>query len=64
MSKYYFKSIDDEDSAASLKLWKTYMKEENISEMELFEAKRIIGEGYFYCKFHHEVGDTRQSCGK
>jgi len=64
MAKIYFSKYNDEEVAYTLDYWKTYMEENLIEEMTLFEGKRMTGEGYFYCKEYFEVGLARESCGK
>jgi len=41
-----------------------YMRENNIKEMTVFEAKRELHTGYFFCKYYLEVGTVGESCGK
>ena len=40
------------------------MKESGIKEMIVFEAKREIIPGYFFCKEYQEVEEIGESCGK
>ena len=40
------------------------MKDQNIQELKVFEAQRILDEGFFFCKFQHDVGIKGESCGK
>jgi hypothetical protein len=41
-----------------------YMKDNEINEMVVFEARRETGTGYFYCREYMEVGEVGESCGK
>lgn len=34
------------------------------TEQEVYESRRITGEGFFYCKHFGEVGETGEGCGK
>lgn len=63
MGKKYFKSIDSE-FANEIDYWKDYMETNGLKELELFEAERDTGSGYFFCKHHFEVGTVNESCGK
>jgi len=60
--KLYFDK--DGESCYPLEHYLEVMKEFDLKEMELFEAKREIGSEYFFCKEYQEVGETRESCGK
>lgn len=59
--KYYFDNQDD--SCYTLAYWRDYMAEYGIKELEIFEAKRESGTGYFFCKEIGEIGETGE-CGK
>ena len=61
--KYYFSDIDEE-RCYSLKHQKEMMEEDNILEMDIFEAKIDYSGGYFYCREFGEVGEVGESCGK
>ena len=63
MAKYYFRK-NDKDCCYEIKTHLDYMWENEIKEMEVFEAKRECGTGYFFCKYHCEVGTSGESCGK
>ncbi len=62
MSKYYFRKNDE--SCYEIEAHLDYMREFYISKMEVFEAKRETGTGYFFCKYHSEIGEVGQNCGK
>ena len=61
MAKYYFRK--DDENCYEIETHFSYMRENGITEMEVFEAKRETGTGYFFCKHHLEVGEVGQSCG-
>ena len=62
--KLYFSALDDE-RCYSLKDIKEDMIRQNISELEVIEAKRLTKQGFFYCqKFQDTGGDTSDCCGK
>lgn len=61
MAKYYFRK--DDESCYSIDGHLKYMEENKIKEIEIFEAKRIKGTGYFFCKFYLENGEVG-CCGK
>jgi len=63
MAKYYFNKNDDE-YCYDIKYHLNYMQENNISKMEVFEAERETNTGFFFCKYHQEIGEVGQSCGK
>lgn len=60
--KMYFSN--DSGFCESLELHREFMKENNLDEMVLFEAKRETGTGYFFCKKFGEFGETKDCCGK
>ena len=62
MTKKYFQK--DDESCYSLQYHIDYMKENNITELEVFEAKAEFGTGYFYCKEFFDVGEVGEGCGK
>ena len=62
MSKFYFDKSND--ICHPLAYWKDLMKEYNLSEMKLFEAKRETGSSYFFCQQFGEVGEVGEGCGK
>jgi len=63
MSKFYFSKLDDE-RCYSLDGIKQQMIDEEISEMEVTEAKIVTGQGYFFCSKFQDVGEAGQDCGK
>lgn len=59
---YFLKG--DEEFCYPLKHWEQYMDENELKEVELFEAERETGTGYFYCKEFGGVGNVHDGCGK
>lgn len=42
-----------------------FMQEYNIQEMEVCEAKREVGNGFFFCKKYDEIGESSDTgCGR
>jgi len=65
MAKYYFSEDKyNDDRAYTINHLLDYMKRHHIEKMDIFEAKRVIGSGYFYCKYYDEIGTSGESCGK
>lgn len=64
MKKYFSEDYFDNLYCADLKFLIDYMKDFHLSEMELTEAVRETGKGYFFCKHFGEVGEVGESCGK
>ena len=60
--KLYFEASDDEQ-CYTLKWHKQLMKEYGIDRIELRLARRVTGEGFFYCKHFFEVGISGDNCG-
>lgn len=60
--KLYFSEY--EEHALNLSSWKEYAKENNIKEMELFEAEVDYNTGYFWCDIFWEIGESGEGCGK
>jgi hypothetical protein len=63
MAKMYFLK-GSENFCYGLDHWKDYMAEKKLPELELFEAERETGTGYFFCKEFKEVGTVGEGCGK
>lgn len=61
MSKYYFRK--DDENCYEIEAHLDYMQENDIKEMEVYEAKKEDGTGYFFCKHHLEIGASGESCG-
>ena len=62
--KYYFKNSDSE-ICYDLNYYMNYMRNNNLNEIDVFEAiPTIIGHGIFWCKEHAFCGDdSREFCG-
>ncbi len=62
MEKYYFKNADDEH-CRPLEFHLEIAKDEELNEIELFEAEKEIVEGMFFCKAVEEQTEEGY-CGK
>ena len=62
MAKLYFQ--DDDENCYNIQHHIDYMKENEIKEMKVFEAKPEHGTGMFFCKEYSEVGEVNGTCGK
>lgn len=61
--KYYFREDDDERCYLKKDIIE-YMKEKGISKLKISEAKRVIGESFFYCTIFQDTGEVGQNyCG-
>ncbi|GIV43883.1 MAG: hypothetical protein KatS3mg035_1006 [Bacteroidia bacterium] len=63
MNKMYFLK-GEEDFCYPLSYWKKYMVDNKLKQIELYQAKRVTGVPYFYCKQFGEIGVVKESCGK
>ena len=63
MSKLYFSKLDDE-RCYRLNTIKALMDDAAIDELEITEAKRVTGQGYFYCTKFQDCGEVGQDCNK
>jgi len=64
--KTYFSDIDDEFSHSKIWLLER-MKEREITELKVNEAKRVIGSDFYFCKIYDTVGERCgdfNDCGK
>lgn len=61
MSKYYFRKDDELCYRESDII--DQMKEDDISELVVYEAKRELGTGSFFCLEYSEVMEVGESCG-
>ena len=59
--KYYFR--EDDESCYVLESHFEYMRANDLTEMKVFEAVRLRGTGYFYCKEQLDTGEVG-NCGK
>lgn len=64
MSKLYFAPEIDELNCYKLSDIKDMAKFEGLNEIEIIEAERDTGQGYFFCKHFAEVGEVGEGCGK
>jgi hypothetical protein len=62
MSKYYFYNVDSE-MCETLEFIKEKISRDNLTEKEVYNAKRMVGQGVFYCKKYMECGEVGESCG-
>lgn len=63
MSKLYFCEAIDDLRCMGLATIRQYMKEHGVKRIEITEARRITGEGYFFCKEFQDIGESRDGCG-
>jgi|SRR5574343_108702 hypothetical protein len=63
MSKLYFSNLD-ESGCYTIDTIKALMDDAGIKELEITEAKRDTGNGYFYCTKFQEIGEVGESCGR
>jgi hypothetical protein len=62
MSKFYFSKLDDERCYTL----RDIIEEANncgLDEIEVSEAKRVTGQGLFYCKQLEDIGESGEYCG-
>ena len=64
MSKLYFAPDIDEENCYKLPDIKDMAKDMALEEIEIIEAKRDLGNGYFFCKHFQEIGEVGEGCGK
>ena len=62
--KYYFWPDNDELMCFRLSDIKDQMLRKGISEAEVYEARIVRGEGFFFCSEFQEVGESGDMCGK
>ena len=63
MSKYYFRNSDSEFCYSKRGIIEQ-MQEECLKELTVIETKADHGNGMFFCKEFHEVGEVGENCGK
>ena len=61
--KYYFWEDDDERCYRKKDIIQD-IKENGLTELKIFEAKRELGNDYFWCTEYQEIGETKESCGR
>lgn len=65
MSKYYFDaSLNEPESCYTLEYFRQHMRDNDIKEMMLIEARPSYGTGWFYCTEYQEPGEVGEGCGK
>ena len=62
--KYYFEHADGDDNCFTKDHFMEVMDELGITEMEVFPAKVIYGEEYFWCHAIGEPGMKGEGCGR
>ena len=62
MATFYFREDIDECCFTKKQIIED-MKEEGLTELKIFEAKRVTGESYFWCSVNQEVGEKGEGCG-
>lgn len=60
----YFLEKDNCDLCHPLSYFRDKIKEEELSELVLYEAKMNTNSGYFYCREFQDVGEVGETCGK
>jgi len=61
--KKYFETKDSE-ICHNIEYFYDMMRLEELTEMEVFEAKVEFGTGLFWCNKFREVGEVGEGCGK
>ena len=61
MSKYYFSEHDE--NCYPLQYWIDYVKDNEIPELTVYEARSDKNTDYMFCKENQEVGE-KGNCGK
>jgi hypothetical protein len=62
-NKYFFAPDINEEFCYKLKDIIDMAKDQGLNEIEVIEAERDTGQGYFYCKHFQEVGEVGEGCG-
>lgn len=60
--KYYFERLDSEGCYPK-EYFIDQMKDNDITEMEVYPAKVEYGTGYFWCSEYGEIGEIGETCG-
>lgn len=63
MKYFYFREDDDENCYLKKDILED-MRENGIETLKIFKAKRMTGEGYFWCTVNQEVGEVGNGCGR
>jgi len=63
--KYYFCDLMDDENCFDYQEIVEFCNENNLNQITVFEAKRVTGEGVFYCDFFNTSGYVEDSgCGR
>lgn len=62
MAKYYF--LNNAEKCYTIDFFKNYMRDSDLKELELFEAKKEENIDFFFCKHFEEIGEKHDFCGK
>lgn len=64
MENYYFE-YDDSEFCYTKEYFEDHMRENDLKEIEVFEACRDKMDGIFWCKEHYFCGDdSKDTCGR
>ncbi len=63
MARYYFATTDGEN-CFPIDHFRDEMRQQGITEMQVYPAKIQIGEDYFFCQEFGEPGLKGEGCGK
>ena len=65
MKGYFFCDMIDDFACFNYNRIVEFCKEHRINQITVFQAKRVTGEGTFYCDFYDTCGYSKDSdCGK
>lgn len=62
--KLYFQDNVESEICHPIEWYLEYMKENELTEIKVFEARVERDTGYFYCKGVQEIGESNNACGK
>jgi len=62
--KFYFAPDINDENCYTKKDIIEMMKEEGLTVTEIFPAKMVTGESYFWCSLFQDVGEVGESCGR
>lgn len=60
---YYFADVIDELFCLELSAIKDMARSQGLKEVEVVKAKRVTGQGFFYCIEHGFCGEVGEGCG-
>jgi len=61
--KQYYFSKEQKEQCFTKEYFQEYMKKQNLTDLKVYEAKRVNGTGFFFCKEFSEMGESKESCG-